>query len=272
MLIVAYQPTRRVGGQSGLSGSREPEENRSVPVPAGVRRTVHAEDILLREEEVQDREDRLLDLARVARPPDDDEVARADLLTGALYCLTTPSGGSGAEVNALVELVKMLGAHLFFIDATEHDGLQAGIEGLLDLLSIALLQATVDTPGWQEMRKFAGPRFAAVTELADDAHERHAAVFLNRENVLSRLNLLLSELVRLRDLLTQDDAEPLKAAFVTATESRARWVQEWERGLWGQEGVVSMEEVPSAGEQVKQLFFGKRPARRNEGADHSRKR
>ncbi len=214
----------------------------------------------------------LLNPAVVGSGSPGDEVSRADLLKGALYCLTTSSGGSGAGVDALVELVKALGAHLFFVDATEHDGLQAGIEELPDLLAVALLQATVDTPGWQEMRKLAGPRFAAVTELAGDVRERHAAVFLNRENVQSRLNFLLSELMRLRDLLTQGDAESLEEVFVTATESRACWVQEQERGLWGQEGAVSMDEVPGAGEQLKQLFFGKRPTRQSEGADHSRKR
>ncbi|MFQ6100367.1 MAG: prephenate dehydrogenase [Anaerolineae bacterium] len=199
------------------------------------------------------------------------EVARADLLTDALYCFTTPSGSSGAAIEVFAGLAKMLGAHPFFIDAIEHDGLQAGIEGLPDLLAIALLRATVDTPGWQEMRKFAGHRFAATTKAADDVHERHAAAFLNRENILGRLNVLLNELVHLRDLLAQDDAEPLEEVFATATESRARWIQEREQGLWGQESIVRMDHVPTAGEHFKHMLFGERPARRSEGADHPRK-
>jgi len=108
------------------------------------------------------------------------EAASADLLREALYCFTTPVRTSSAVIDAFAELAQVLEAYPFFIDVTEHDGLQAGVEGLPDLLAIALLRATVDTPGWQEMRKFAGYRFAAATEAAEDAHERHTAVFLNR--------------------------------------------------------------------------------------------
>ncbi len=210
----------------------------------------------------------------VVGPPEEPDAASADLLKGALYCFTLPSGISDAAVDVFDSLARTLGAYPFFIDATEHDGLQAGVEGLPDVLSVALLQATVDTPGWQEMRKFAGRRFATTTEAAADAHERYASIFLNRENVLRRLNILLGELIRLRDLLTQDDAEPLEKAFATATDSRARWVHEQERGLWGQGGFVGTEPIPTAGEQLKQMFFGRIPTRRkkDEGADHSRKK
>ncbi len=186
------------------------------------------------------------------------DAASADLLKGALYCLTALARTSGAVTDTFARLVKSLEAHPFFIDVTEHDGLQAGVEGLPDLLGIALLRATVDTPGWQEMRKLACYRFAAATGTTDDIHKRHTAVFLNRQNVLLRLNALLSELVRLRDLLTHDDAEGLEAVFVAAAEGRKRWIDGRERGMWGREGGVSTEQVPTAGEQIGRMFFGER--------------
>jgi len=186
------------------------------------------------------------------------DAASAGLLIGALYCFTSPARTSGAAIDALAGLVKSLEAHPFFVNVTEHDGLQAGVEGLPDLLAIALLRATVDTPGWQEMRKFAGYCFAVATEAADEAHERHTTVFLNRENVLLRLNALLSELVRLRDMLARDDAEVLEEVFVAAAERRKRWIAEREQGMWGGEGTIGTEHVPMAGEQIGQLFFGER--------------
>ena len=186
------------------------------------------------------------------------DAASADLLKGALYCLTALARTSGAVTDTFARLVKSLEAHPFFIDVTEHDGLQAGVEGLPDLLGIALLRATVDTPGWQEMRKLACYRFAAATGTTDDIHERHTAVFLNRQNVLLRLNALLSELVRLRDLLTHDDAEGLEAVFVAAVEGRKRWIDGREQGMWGREGGVSTKQVPTAGEQVGRMFLGER--------------
>jgi len=200
------------------------------------------------------------------------EAASADLLREALYCFTTPTRTSGTMINAFTGLAEALEAHPFFIDVTEHDGLQAGVEGLPDLLVIALLRATVDTPGWQEMRKFAGYRFATATEAAENAYERYTAIFLNRENVLRRLNILLSELGYLRDLLTHDDAEPLAKAFAAAIEGRARWAEERERGVWIKKRDLNLDHVPAAGERIRRLIFGNRMTTRlKERPNHSRK-
>jgi len=199
------------------------------------------------------------------------DAASAELLKGALYCFTTPPRTSGAVINAFTGLAEALEAHHCFIDVTEHDGLQAGVEGLPNLLAIALLRATVDTPGWQEMRKFAGYRFAVATENADAVCERYTAIFLNRENVLRRLNILLGKLVHLRDLLSQDDVEPLEKTFITATEGRARWIEEREQGMWVEGHALGTDHVPTAGERMGQLFFGRAAGRLTKGPGHSRK-
>ena len=199
------------------------------------------------------------------------DAAGADLLKNALYCLIAPARTPGAVVDAFAELIKSLDAQPFFIDATEHDGLQAGVEGLPDLLAVALLRATVDTPGWQEMYKFANYCFATATEAAENARERHSAILLNRGNVLLRLNILLSELVRLRDTLAHDDAEGLEKTFVAAAEGRARWIAERERGTWGRGGASDIEHVSSAGEQMGQMFFGGRLLALLKGKPDSRK-
>jgi prephenate dehydrogenase len=199
------------------------------------------------------------------------DAASADLLKNALYCLIAPARTPGAAIDAFAELVKSLEAQPFFIDVTEHDGLQAGVEGLPDLLAVALLRATVDTSGWLEMYKFADHRFATATGAAEDACERHTAVLLNRENVLLRLNILLSELVRLRDTLAHDDAEGLEKTFVAAAEGRERWIAERERGTWGREGAAGAELGPTAGEQMGQMFFGGRLLARLKGKPDSGK-
>ena len=200
------------------------------------------------------------------------EAASADLLKGALYCFITPPQTSSAVMHVLSELAGALEAHPFFIDATEHDGLQAGVEGLLDLLAVALLRTGVDTPGWREMRKFAGYRFALATETANDAYECHAAVFLNRENVLRRLDVLLRELSHLRDLLTHDDAEPLEKTFAAAIEGRTRWIEEREQGMWTKEHAPNTDHTPTAGGRIGRLIFGGYlTSRMNKGPGGSRK-
>ena len=201
------------------------------------------------------------------------EDARAGLLKDALYCLTPRTGTASRVIDAFTDLADMLEAQPFFIDVTEHDGLQAGVEGLPNLLSVALLLATVDTPGWREMRRFAGYRFAAATGAAVDAQEPQTALFLNRENVLLRLNGLLTALVRLRGLLTEGDNETLQEIFATAGEGRAGWIRERERGAWRRESAVTMNQVPTAGTRIARLFLGERAVNRlGEGPDRSRRK
>ncbi|HET90085.1 MAG TPA: prephenate dehydrogenase/arogenate dehydrogenase family protein [Chloroflexi bacterium] len=182
--------------------------------------------------------------------------ASPDLLRGALYCLTTSATTVATALDTFAALAHTLGAQPFFLDAIEHDGLQVGVEELPDLLAVALLRATVDTPGWQEMRKFAGHRFAVATQNAAAA-ERIQAICLNRANVLHRLNTLLIELTHLRDLLSQEEAGPFEEALATTAEGRQRWLAERERGLWDSTRRSSMDLVPPPGEQIKQIFFGK---------------
>jgi prephenate dehydrogenase len=209
--------------------------------------------------------------ARVREPVTDVGDASADLLRGALYCFTTPLGTTEAVVNTLTELAAILGAQPFFMDATEHDGMQAGVEELPSLLPVALLLATVDTPGWHEMRKFAGQRFALATEAVDEAYAEYAYLHHNRANVLLRLNGLLTELIRLRKILTKGDAEELEATLAQAVDARANWIEERNRGLWGAERIAPMGDVPTSGEQMGRLFFGERMVQRlKKGPDTSR--
>jgi prephenate dehydrogenase len=55
------------------------------------------------------------------------EAASPDLLREALYCFTPSAGTSGTVVDACTGLATALEAYPFFIDVTEHDGLQAGV-------------------------------------------------------------------------------------------------------------------------------------------------
>ena len=201
--------------------------------------------------------------------------ASDDLLAESLFCLTPPPGVSSAVINALDDLALMLDAHPFFIDVTEHDGLQSGVVGLPDLLSIALLRSTVDTPGWEEMRKFAGARFATATAAAeqdDNEQERYKAIYLNREHIVRRLNVLLTELFSLRDMLSQDDEELVIETFTKAAENREQWMGDRARGMWVREQSLKSDQIPTLGKQIRQMFLGKRPDSREEDIKKARKK
>ena len=97
MLVVADEVPVRIARQRGLAGSRETEEQRDITPRADVRRAVHRQHVAQRQQIVHDGEDRLLDLPRVARPADEDELLRKiqqdeDLGVGAV--------GGGIRVKA----------------------------------------------------------------------------------------------------------------------------------------------------------------------------
>lgn len=186
------------------------------------------------------------------------EKPSADLLKGALYCLAPLPRTPQTVIETFTRVAELLSAIPLFIDATEHDGLQAGAEDLPGLLAVALIRSTLGAPGWKEMVKFAGYRLAVVSEASDNTTEQSHSIFLNRENVLLHLNAMLGELVQLRDNLANDNAEAIETAFLTAADQRAHWFAERDRGVWTGEHGIDLGHVPSAGERLGHLIFGDR--------------
>ena len=76
VLVVADQRALGIGRERRLARAGEAEEDRDVAVVADVRRAVHREDALERQAVVHQREDRLLDLARVEGAADQHLLAR----------------------------------------------------------------------------------------------------------------------------------------------------------------------------------------------------
>lgn len=183
------------------------------------------------------------------------EAARAELFDRGLYCITPVHDTDSQAVTTLLWLAQALGARPLFLDPLEYDGLQAGMGDLPGLIAVALLQATVDSPGWADMRKVAGYDFATLTELTmTDPEGRRATALLNRDNLLRRLDMFMEQVGRIRQWLVESDEQALESAYAHAAEGRARWLQERARGVWGE--VPESAEIPTAGEQMAQMLVG----------------
>ena len=75
MLVVAYQAPVPVGRERRLARTRQSEKQRHAHVVADVGRTMHRQYVFWRQQIIQQREDRLLHLARVARAHDQHQPA-----------------------------------------------------------------------------------------------------------------------------------------------------------------------------------------------------
>ena len=91
------------------------------------------------------------------------ESAHVDLLQGALYALCPSPDTSPRAVKRVTDLTNLLGARPFYVDAVEHDGMRAAVEGLPALTSLALMQQASGSPGWKETRKLADHVFGTAT-------------------------------------------------------------------------------------------------------------
>lgn len=184
--------------------------------------------------------------------------ARADLFEKGLMAVNTPIGTPESVFNLSMELVSLLGSDPLLMDTAEADGLFAAVHMLPQLASSALLDATVDKPGWQEARKLAGRPYASVTSGSayhDDMLSLADAVLENRENMVRLLNTYLTALIQMREEIEGNDRNALSRRLEAAAGGRIRWQSERSVADWLNHEAPKID-IPSFGERVNQTFFG----------------
>ncbi|MGE5375124.1 MAG: prephenate dehydrogenase [Bacteroidota bacterium] len=186
------------------------------------------------------------------------KAARADLFDKGLMVVNAPLGTPEGVFNLSMDLVSLLGAMPLLMDTAEADGILAAVHMLPQLASSALLEATVDKPGWQEARKLAGRPYASVTSgtaYHDDMSSLADAVLENRENVVRLLNAYLTALIELRDDIQDNDRNAVAQHLESAAGGRIRWFNERSVADWLNRDAQNID-IPSFGERVNQTFFG----------------
>jgi prephenate dehydrogenase len=186
------------------------------------------------------------------------EAARVDLFNNGLFLVNAPSGTPGEAVKLATDLIELLGAQSLFTDPVEADGLLAATHLLPQLAAAALLDATVDQPGWVEARKVAARPYATVTAALayhDEAKSLGEAALGNRENVIRVLDAYIASLQNLRDDIKSGDDQSVAEFIGDAVKARDRWLHERTRADW-QNTVTETDSTPF-GERVNQMIFGK---------------
>jgi prephenate dehydrogenase len=180
------------------------------------------------------------------------DAARADLFSGAIYCLTPAAGAAPEAVRLASDFVYLLGAQPYFLDPLEHDGLMAGVDHLPFVLSAALLGITTESPSWREMRRLAGGVFENATRFvsADPTTYRDACL-VNSQNIVRWIDACSGKLGELKEAILSGDAEELEQVFEEAMIVRQRWLRARETGNWeGQEST----ETPTMRSFMGQFF------------------
>jgi prephenate dehydrogenase len=201
------------------------------------------------------------------------KAARADLFEKGLMVVNAPSGTPVSIFNLTMDLVGLFGAMPLLMDTSEADGLFSATHILPQLAAAALLDTTVDKPGWQEARKLAGRPYAAVTGGAafhDDMLSLGEIALENRENIVRLLNAYISSLIDLRDEIDEQDRNAVLGRLGAAWKGRTRWFEERAAAEWlNAEGQPI--DTPTFGERLNQIFFGGLAAERQKQSQQQRK-
>jgi len=163
------------------------------------------------------------------------DTAQADLFHNGMFGIITPPQSNAQAVNFAADFIQLLGASPLFIDLQENDGLMAATHLLPQLLSIAMLNSTIDHPGWGEARKVAGRAFAEVTGPAahlDDAEALKSAVIFNQENVVRKIDDIIGILNEFRHEIANNEDEALTSRITQAKDGVNQWWLERGRGNW----------------------------------------
>lgn len=190
--------------------------------------------------------------------------ARADLFQDGLMAVVPPPGAEAAAVQMAIDLTGLLGATPLFADLTEVDSFVAATHTLPQLMAAALLGTTVDHPGWQDGRKFAGRAYAQVTSsltFMDTPAAMASACLQNRDNMARVLDQLIASLQNLRATLASQQEQALIEQLTHDLEARQRWWQERLAAEWGP-GEGPEAKAPPASSMLRRMLFGERPSER----------
>lgn len=195
------------------------------------------------------------------------KAARADLFKRTVMVVDAPSGTPPEVEQVAINLVKILGAQPLLADLVESDGLMTTVHVLPQLAAAALLDASIDGPGWLEARKLAGRPFAAVTggmAYFDDPESIFLAATGNPAVTVHALDTMIAALKGMRDMIEAGDDASLRERLKESFQSRERWLDERGSAEWLNEGGDAAE-LPQLGEQVLQILVGGRILDRMKG-------
>jgi prephenate dehydrogenase len=187
--------------------------------------------------------------------------AHADLFQHGLIGIVTPPRTASEVIQLATDLTRLLGADPLFADPLEMDGLMATTHTLPQLLAVALLEATVDGPGWREARKIAGSAYAESTrpcEQFQEASNLSASALHNRANVVRALDNVIASLQALRDDIANQDVSSLEWRLERARKGRDQWLKQRLAANWAAEEAPDMMRSTSATAEILGRLLGLR--------------
>jgi prephenate dehydrogenase len=184
--------------------------------------------------------------------------AQANLFDNATIGIAAPPGTAAGALKLANDLVSMIGASSIFLDMLEADGMMMTTHIFPQIMSAALLNATVGQPGWVEARRFAGGAYAQVSGAvgADSIEALTLALLSNPPGALSLFDNAIGALAHMREAVKTGDQADLQRRLALAFDDREKWLVERNRADWDMNPVKSS--LPKSGDAIRRFFLGGR--------------
>jgi prephenate dehydrogenase len=186
------------------------------------------------------------------------EAAHGDLFRKGMVAIVAPPRTASEAIKLAADLTRLLGADPLFVDPLEIDSFMAATHTLPQLMAVALLNSTIDQPGWREARKVAGRAYAEVTSPCVQFSEPKAlgrSAILNRENVLRAVDGVIAALQTVRTDIENEDGESLESRLERALQGRERWWLQRQAADWVSEEMADTSvDSMSRSDMVGRLF------------------
>jgi prephenate dehydrogenase len=161
--------------------------------------------------------------------------AHADLFQNSSIFISNPIGVDASAIQFAENMARLIGATPVFSDTAEVDGLVSKARLLPELLSAALVGATMGKPGWLEARKLAGGDYAQATQALlglEGSKSPGQLAMTNRAGALSGIDVLVEELQDLRDMIAAGEGEKLDNRLNQARAQRETWLGQRLAAKW----------------------------------------
>jgi prephenate dehydrogenase len=151
----------------------------------------------------------------------------ADLFSHGAMVITSSVETHKEALNLAADLAQLLDSHAYFSEPLEADSVDAAVNLLPKLVAAALVNTTINQPGWQDVERLAGMAYLKTTfaaELSDEEKELGKTAMLNSEHTARLLNAMIANLREISEAIEGQDAATLQAILEEAKVRRAEWL------------------------------------------------
>jgi len=153
------------------------------------------------------------------------QAALVDLYRGKKVVITALPENQAGDIERVAQAWQACGADIHRLSAGEHDAIFASVSHLPHLLAYALVDDVASKPHAAILFEYAASGFRGFTRIAGSSPEMWRDISMaNRAALLHELDAYLVQLIRMRKMLVERDADGLEKIYTNAQQARHNWL------------------------------------------------